>query len=235
MRLCKGVSDLGISSSTPPTPRDTRGALAGVEAGGFVDKTATDHAHDRGCHGFLFSAAGAFVGAAAFGRVMLVALVRRRLASARRIGAGRRGGRDPAADLRRPVRARIAGGTERLLEGLLPAHRSGIGRHLRLHGPWWTADGELLGMGPLVVALLPAAGRVATLAWLLRTPVAFRRTRPAGGDRRAERARAVPAFNLRTSHFLRSSDFVRGQLRGRSRLCVATLRECKHWSLGRVD
>ena len=37
--------------------------------GGFVDKAATDHARDRGCHGFLFSAAGAFVGAAAFGSV----------------------------------------------------------------------------------------------------------------------------------------------------------------------
>ena len=46
-----------------------------------MDKAATDHARDRGCHGFLFSAAGAFVGAAAFGRVMLVALVRRRVAS----------------------------------------------------------------------------------------------------------------------------------------------------------
>jgi hypothetical protein len=44
-----------------------------------------------------------------------------------------------------------------------------------------------------------------------------------------------PLFNLRTSHFLRSSDVVRGQLRGRSRLSVATLRECNHWSLGRVD
>jgi len=202
-----------------------------------VDKAATDHARDRGCHGFLFSAAGAFVGAAAFGSVMLVALVRRRVASAHRIGGGRRGGRDPAADLRRPVRARIAGGTERLLEGLLPAHRSRIGRHLHLHGPWWTADGELLGMGPLVVALLPAAGRVATLAlaWLLRTPVAFRRTRPAGGDRRAERARAVPAVQpahlpLPAQCCLRARPVVREIER-----CLATLRECKPWSLGRVD
>lgn len=44
-----------------------------------------------------------------------------------------------------------------------------------------------------------------------------------------------PLFNLRTSHFLRSSDFVRGQFAREIELCVATLRECNHRSLGRVD
>ena len=94
---------------------------------------------------------------------------------------------------------------------------------------------RLLGMGPLVVASLLAAGRVPP--WLRSSERPSHFVVPALQAEIAVLSAlgTHPLFNLRTSHFLRSTDFVRGQLRGRSRLCVATLRECMHWSLGRVD
>ena len=47
----------------------------------------------------------------------------------------------------------------------------------------------------------------------------------------ADRARSsTPLFNLRTCHFLRSSDFVRVPVGREIELCVATLRGCNHRS-----
>jgi hypothetical protein len=59
-----------------------------------------------------------------------------------------------------------------------------------------------LGMGPLVVALLPAAGGVATLVWLRRTPVALVVPALLAEIVVLGALEQYPLFNLRTSHFL---------------------------------
>jgi hypothetical protein len=135
--------------------------------------------------GFLFSAAGVFLGAAAFGSMMLVALVRRRW-----------------RQLAEPAVVGAAAGTLLIFvvlyqPGLLAALNYYWKAYLPVDQGWaaisdYMARGGLqmasvLGMGRLVAALLPAAGG----CHAGRAPPnarRTRRTRPAGGDRRAGRA-----------------------------------------------
>jgi hypothetical protein len=88
-----------------------------------------------------------------------------------------------------------------------------------------------LGMGPLVVALLPAAGRVATLVWLTERPVAL----VGLAEIVLSALEQYPLFNLSTSHLLRSCDFVRAPVARKIEVCVATLRECIDRSVDSAD
>jgi hypothetical protein len=154
--------------------------------------------------------------------------------SARRIG-GRRVGREPAAaDLCRPLRACLPAGLNDYWKAyyLLVDQGWAAISHNMVRGGQQRAS--YLGMGPLVVALLPAARRDCHAGLAPPNARRTRRTRPAGEYRRARRARAVPAVQRAHPHFLRSSDFVRVLVARAIELCVATLRECNHRSCGRV-
>jgi hypothetical protein len=77
-----------------------------------------------------------------------------------------------------------------------------MGGHLRLHGPWRTADGELPGNGTTGRRLLPAAGGAATLVWLRRTSDALVVPALLAEIVVLGALEQYPLFNLRTSHFL---------------------------------
>lgn len=120
--------------------------------------------------GFLFSPAGAFVGAMTFGSVVLVALVRRRwrqLAKSAVVGAA-------AWTLLLTFVVLYEPGLPAGLNDYWKAYYLPVDQGWAAISDYMVRGGQhmasYLGMGPLVVALLPAAGGVATLVWLAERP-----------------------------------------------------------------